>query len=416
MKDPANALAEVAPTLELLRKLPMDQKCRLLLARLEKLGRHNSGALNKQNLMLAGDPYGLASGYPDAEKTPVREHLLGAPWNKLVNDGYLVDLSGHGFHKVSVEGLEYLEQGDVPHPFGLPVKAPAILPARIPGVPRAFISYSWDGDEHEEWVLQFAKRQQGESGVQIILDRWHLKPGQDKLHFMEQAVATSDFVVIVCTEKYAQRANDREGGVGYESGAITSQMAEDMATNKFIPVLRQGSFKTSLPIYIKGRLGVNLSDKPYREDEYERLIRVLHGEPLQPPPIGKKPDFTKKTAKAAIRSVVDASVKTTGTGTEAVPPMERPTQRPNGIVYARYDKPGQAGAWITAIVRLWEIKGEQSYSFETIKGDKMTGEEFISTKDEVISRFFDFHRAMLKDGYKRMNFTPGPDPEFNVLQ
>jgi hypothetical protein len=40
----------------------------------------------------------------------------------------------------------------------------------------------------------------------------------------------------------------------------------------------------------------------------------------------------------------------------------------------------------------------------------------MGTKDEIISRFFDFHRAMLKDGYKRMNFTPGPDPEFSVLQ
>jgi hypothetical protein len=179
-----------------------------------------------------------------------------------------------------------------PHPSGLRVNAPEILPARIPRVPRAFISYSWDGDEHEEWVFKFARRLQGESGVQIILDRWHLNPGQDKLHFMEQAVATSDYVVIVCTEKYAQRANDREGGVGYESGAITSHMAEDMATNRFIPVLRQGSFKTSLPIYIKGRLGVNLSNEPYREDEYERLIRVLHGEPIQPPPIGKRPEFS----------------------------------------------------------------------------------------------------------------------------
>jgi hypothetical protein len=63
MNDLANALSEVAPTLELLRKLSIDQKCRLLLARLEKLGRHDSSVLNKHNLMLAGDPYGLAHGY-----------------------------------------------------------------------------------------------------------------------------------------------------------------------------------------------------------------------------------------------------------------------------------------------------------------------------------------------------------------
>src|ERR1700687_4094365 len=41
-------------------------------------------------------------------------------------------------------------------------------------------------------------------------------------------------------------------------------------------------------------MGLDLSDEPYREDEYEKLIRVLHGEPIQPPPLGTKPVFSKK--------------------------------------------------------------------------------------------------------------------------
>jgi len=57
---------------------------------------------------------------------------------------------------------------------------------------------------------------------------------------------------------------------------ITAELAEHMLTNKFIPVLRKGSWTSSLPIYLKSRMGVNLSDEPYREDEYERLRRVLH--------------------------------------------------------------------------------------------------------------------------------------------
>ena len=54
---------------------------------------------------------------------------------------------------------------------------------------------------------------------------------------MEQAVAESDFVIVVCTPTYAERANKREG-VGYESMVITSALAERILTNKFIPVLR----------------------------------------------------------------------------------------------------------------------------------------------------------------------------------
>ena len=57
---------------------------------------------------------------------------------------------------------------------------------------------------------------------------------------MEQAVAKSNFVIVVCTPTYAERANRREGGVGYESMVITAELAEHMLTNKFIPVLRKG--------------------------------------------------------------------------------------------------------------------------------------------------------------------------------
>jgi hypothetical protein len=400
MTDPANALSEAAPSLELLKKLPVDLKCRFLLARLEKIGRSDSSALSKHNLMMIGDPWQLAYGYPDDEKTAVREHLLNIPWTRLVNDGYLVDLKGQGFYRVSEEGMEYLKQDNTPIPSPAIAKIPINLPSRIHDVPRAFVSYSWDDESHKAWVLEFATRLQGESGVQIILDRWHLHPGQERLHFMEQAVTTSDFVIIVGTEKYAQRADNRQGGVGYEAGAITSEMAEQLLTNKFIPALRRGSFQKSLPIYLKGRLGVDMSADPYSESEYERLTRVLYGEPIQPPPLGKKPDFGRTTNPPVAPE------------SPAVITMPA-TQRPNGISYARYDKQGK---WITAVVRLWEIGGKQSYSFETIEGDKLVGEEFMDTKDEVLSRFFEYHRSMLKDGYKRMVFTPGPDPEFNVLQ
>lgn len=288
MKVNSKTLSDVAPTLADLKKLPMEQKCRLLLARLAKIGEHDS-ALNKHNLMMPGDPYALAYGYPDAEKTPVREHLLGAPWTRLVNEGYLVDLAGQGFYRVTQEGKEYLAHEELP----APSPTSAEMSRSTSGAPRAFLSYSWDGRDHQQWVNRFAERLHGESGVEIIFDGWHLKPGDDKLHFMEQAVAESNFVVVVCTPTYAERANKRQGGVGYESMVITSELAEHILTNKFIPVLRKGTWDSSLPIYLKSRMGVNLSDEPYREDEYEKLLRVLHGEPIQPPPLGSKPIFTK---------------------------------------------------------------------------------------------------------------------------
>jgi TIR domain len=300
----SRTLSDIAPTLADLKKFPMEQKCRLLLARLAKIGEHDS-ALNKHNLMMPGDPYALAYGYPDAEKTPVREHLLGAPWTRLVNEGYLVDLTGQGFYKVTQEGKEYLAQEELPAPSPTSPK----IPTATTGVPRAFLSYSWDGRDHQLWVTKFAERLQGESGVEIIFDGWHLKPGDDKLHFMEQAVAESDFVVVVCTPTYAERANRRQGGVGYESMVITSELAEHILTNKFIPVLRKGTWDSSLPIYLRSRMGVNLSEEPYQEDEYEKLLRVLHGEPIQPPHLASKPVFAKKLDALEFQKPIGLSLK-----------------------------------------------------------------------------------------------------------
>lgn len=114
MKITRNTLSEVAPTLTDVKKLPMEQKCRLFLARLAEIGQ-NPNALNKHNLMMPADPYGLAYGYPDTEKVPVRQHLMGAPWTRLVNEGYLVDHTGEGFYKVTAEGKEYLDEGTWHH-------------------------------------------------------------------------------------------------------------------------------------------------------------------------------------------------------------------------------------------------------------------------------------------------------------
>ncbi len=402
MNDPAPELWQIAPTLAELRKLPAQHKDKLFLAKLARMSSHDASVLNKYNLMLPGDPYALVNGFPDGEKQAIKEHLLGAPWTRLVNEGYLVDLGDKGFYKVSVEGHEYLAEVDAaPAP---PITAPAIVGAP----PRALISYAWEGDEHQAWVTELATRLQGESGVEIIYDLWTLHPGTDKQHFMEQSVRAQDFVIIICTEAYAERANNRVGGVGIETNLITGEMADDLLSKKFIPVLRQGTFKDSLPSYIKTKMGVDLRGDTYKEAEYDRLIRVLHGEPIQGPPIAPKPDFSAKPnpkGKTLLQAAGEALAKQSE-GT-LLGPLNK---RPNATLDAQYDKPGTPGPWLHAIIREWEIKGEVKYSLETSNGD-----EFLGTKDDAIEMFSKFNRKLLKDGYRRMGFRPGPDPEFQSL-
>ena len=79
-------------------------------------------------------------------------------------------------------------------------------------------------------------------GVDTILDKWNLKEGQDLNQFMESMVSDKsiDRVLIILTKKYAEKANDRIGGVGKETLIISSEVYEKASQTKFIPVVRNG--------------------------------------------------------------------------------------------------------------------------------------------------------------------------------
>src|SRR5215472_8574315 len=82
----------------------------------------------------------------------------------------------------------------------------------------AFISYSWTTEEHRQWVLELAMRLRSH-GIDVLLDRWHLKPGQDKYAFMERMVTDPAVkkVIVICDRRYQEKADKREGGVGDET-------------------------------------------------------------------------------------------------------------------------------------------------------------------------------------------------------
>ena len=60
--------------------------------------------------------------------------------------------------------------------------------------PRCFISYSWDNDEHKDWVRCLATELQ-RNGVETRLDQWDTHPGMDVTNYMETCIRESDFVL-----------------------------------------------------------------------------------------------------------------------------------------------------------------------------------------------------------------------------
>lgn len=151
---------------------------------------------------------------------------------------------------------------------------------------KAFVSYSWDNEDHKIWVCELATCLRND-GVDVILDQWHTTPGDQLPEFMERAVRESDYVLIVCTHKYKERSDNRQGGVGYEGDIMSAEVFTTRNQRKFIPILRQKKPKNSLPNWLSGKYYIDLSDSPYKQRHYDDLITTLLGIRESAPAIGK---------------------------------------------------------------------------------------------------------------------------------
>ena len=161
------------------------------------------------------------------------------------------------------------------------------------GSPKVFVSYSHDSEEHKGWVKNLCTKLR-KNGVDVILDEWDLRPGMDRTVFMEE-LRNSDRVLIVCTNNYVEKANNRESGVGYEGVIITAELAQNLKTNKFIPIIRQASGKNNTPIFLGTRVYSDLRDDSQFDVEFDKLLREILNIPINPkPPLGKNP-FIKQT-------------------------------------------------------------------------------------------------------------------------
>ncbi len=140
---------------------------------------------------------------------------------------------------------------------------------------KLFISYSWDSEPHKNWVLRLAKVLE-DDGIEIVLDRLHLKPGTYPRRFMERAVEFSDVVLIIMTPKYKKKADERKGGAGYEYYIINESLFEILDNNeKFIPILRVGDKKSAIPIFLKGITYHDMRDDENFKKDVNELIKFI---------------------------------------------------------------------------------------------------------------------------------------------
>ena len=144
--------------------------------------------------------------------------------------------------------------------------------------PKVFISYSHDENPvgHMDNVLALANQLRTD-GIDAVLDQFEESPAEGWPRWMEKQIDEAQFVLMVCTETYLKRVENKEEedkgrGVLWEANLIYNALyASKLNNEKFIPILFKGCKPEHIPKPLQG-YSHYYTDNP---DGYEQLYRLL---------------------------------------------------------------------------------------------------------------------------------------------
>ncbi len=119
--------------------------------------------------------------------------------------------------------------------------------------PKVFISYSWDNEEHKEFIKEFSNKLKLNDIDSIIDADIPLTPDEGWIQWMKNQVNNSNYVILVFTQLYYDRfsknVKPNEGrGVQWESRLVLSDIYSGQSISKYIPVvLNHKDFDTCIP-------------------------------------------------------------------------------------------------------------------------------------------------------------------------
>ena len=187
--------------------------------------------------------------------------------------------------------------------------------------PRVFVSYSWEDEEHIEWTKRLANHLI-ENGVDIHIDQYDLELGDRLPQFMEKEITRANYVLIICTPNYKEKADNRQSGVGYEGHIIAGELFQKQNERKFIPIIRKGEIEECFPTYLLSKLGIDFKDDNKFEEKLQELLATIYGRKSKPKP-GNIPIFNKSGYKGK-EDNEDEKIKVIGilTNEVTVPKMD----------------------------------------------------------------------------------------------
>lgn len=163
--------------------------------------------------------------------------------------------------------------------------------------PVVFVSYSWDSDEHKQWVKKLADTLRVRFGINVLLDQYN-RGRYNLVDFMMEGIRRADRVLIISTPKYKEKVEKQQGGTAFEDQLVSIELYKEFGNAKYIPVLREGSFDSAFNQLVEVRNGFDMRDDSIFDSQLELLASDIWNNPLNAAPaLGPKPDFSNKGGK-----------------------------------------------------------------------------------------------------------------------
>ncbi|MCX4094630.1 toll/interleukin-1 receptor domain-containing protein [Nocardia sp. alder85J] len=163
------------------------------------------------------------------------------------------------------------------------------------GGPRVFISYANDHGPHAEAVIRLW-RSLIAHGIGAYLDVEDQDNRQDWPLWMQRQIDAADYVIVVASTAYRDRAEQRiERGVGrgvaHESAYLRELVYENPGNSRrFLPVLLPGETPDGIPAFLGRYGGTRYELRSFTAAGLEPLLRALTNQPKYPrPPLGTIP-------------------------------------------------------------------------------------------------------------------------------
>lgn len=160
---------------------------------------------------------------------------------------------------------------------------------------KVFISYAWEDEKHQQWVKELAT-QLRTHGVDVTLDKWDARIGNNLRYYMEHGLADADLVLCICSDQYIARSYSRQGGVGYEANILSEKISPE--NSSIIPIIRGCTQEKKVPYFLSNIRYIDFEDDDSYKEKYKELLSRIYDKDIEEkPPLGSNPFESSKLSE-----------------------------------------------------------------------------------------------------------------------